>query len=95
MQLVLQLGKRFKMLSLYDDKVKGEEYFFYLIFDLIKVETLDIAIKRQERLLNHDFDFWDKEDKTIFLIVAKIDEVYKDGSYSYEDIKKEKVEYIG
>ena len=95
MYLVLQLGKRFKMLSLYDDKVKGEEYFFYLIFDFIKVETLDIAMRRQERLLNHDFNFWDKEDKTIFLIVVKIDEVYKDGSYSYEDIKKEKVEYIG
>ena len=83
------------MLSLYDDKVKGEKYFFYLIFDFIKVETLDIAIRRQERLLKHDFDFWDKEDKSIFFIVSRVDEVYKDGSYVYEDIKKVRIENIG
>ena len=79
------------MLSLYDEKIKGEEYSYYLVFDFIKVDTLENSKIKQERLLKHDFEFWDKEDKSIFLIVAKIDEVYKDGSYSYEDIKKEKI----
>ena len=79
------------MLSLYDDKVKGEEYFFYLIFDFIKVDTLDNAKRRQERLLNHDFNFWDKEDKDIYRVISKVEEVYSDGSYVYEDIKKTKV----
>jgi len=83
------------MLSLYDDKIKGEEYSYYLIFDFIKVDTLDNAKRRQERLLKHDFNFWDKEDKSIFFIVSRVNEVYKDGSYVYEDIKKEKIEYIG
>jgi len=83
------------MLSLYDDKIKGEEYFYYLIFDFIKVDTLDNAKRRQERLLKHDFNFWDKEDKSIFFIVSRVNEVYKDGSYVYEDIKKERIEYIG
>jgi len=82
------------MLSLYDDKIKGEEYSYYLIFDFIKVDTLDNAKRRQERLLKHDFNFWDKEDKSIFFIVSRVNEVYKDGSYVYEDIKKEKIEYI-
>ena len=83
------------MLSLYDDKIKGEEYSYYLIFDFIKVDTLDNAKRRQERLLKHDFNFWDKEDKSIFFIVSRVNEVYKDGSYVYEDIKKKKIEYIG
>ena len=82
------------MLSLYDDKIKGEEYSYYLIFDFIKVDTLDNAKRRQERLLKHDFNFWNKEDKSIFFIVSRVNEVYKDGSYVYEDIKKEKIEYI-
>jgi len=71
--------------SLFDEKIKGEEYFYYLIFDFIKVDTLENAHIKQERLLKHNFDFWDKEDKSIFLIVSKIEEVYKDGSYVYED----------
>ena len=79
------------MRGLYDNKVKGEEYFFYLIFDFIKVDTLENAKTRQERLLNHNLDFWDKEDKSIFLIFSKIEEVYKDGSYVYEDISREKI----
>ncbi len=83
------------MLSLYDDKVKGEEYFFYLVFDFIKVDTLENAKTRQERLLKHDFNFWDKEDKSIFFIVSRVDKVYKDGSYVYEDIKKVRIENIG
>ena len=77
------------MLSLYDEKIKGEEYFYYLVFDFIKVDILDNAKQGQKRLLKHDFDFWDKEDKSIFLIVSSIDEVYKNGSYLYEEIKKE------
>ena len=77
------------MKGLYADKVQGEEYFFYLVFDFIKVDTLDNAKRRQERLLKHDFNFWDKEDKDIFLIVSKIEEVFKDGSYVYTDIKKQ------
>lgn len=83
------------MLSLYDNKVKGEEYFFYLIFDFIKVDTLENAIRRQERLLKHDFYFWDKENKDIYHIISRVDEVYKDGSYVYEDIKKQRIENIG
>lgn len=79
------------MLSLYDEKIKGKEYSYYLVFDFIKVDTLENAIRRQERLLNHDFDFWDNEDKNIYYIVARIDEVFKDGSYVYSDIKKEKI----
>jgi len=77
--------------SLFDEKIKGEEYFYYLIFDFIKVDTLENAHIKQERLLKHNFDFWDKEDKSIFLIVSKIEEVYKDGSYVYEDISREKI----
>ncbi len=79
------------MLSLYDKKIKGAKYSYYLVFDFIKVDTFENAKIKQERLLKHDFNFWDKEDKSIFFIVSKIDEVYKDGSYSYEDIKKEKI----
>jgi len=79
------------MLSLYDEKIKGKEYFYYLVFDFIKVDTFENAKIRQERLLKHDFNFWDNEDKDIFLIVSKIEKVYKDGSYVYEDIKKEKI----
>ena len=83
------------MKGLYADKVKGEEYFFYLVFNFIKVDTLDNAKRRQERLLNHDFDFWDKEDKSIFFIISRVDEVYSDGSYVYKDIKKQRIENIG
>ena len=83
------------MRGLYDDKVKGEEYFFYLIFDFIKIDTLNNAKRRQERLLNHDFDFWNKEDKDIYHIISKVEEVYSDGSYVYEDIKKQRIENIG
>ena len=54
------------MLSLYDEKIKGEEYSYYLVFDFIKVDTLENSKIRQERLLKHDFEFWDKEDKSIF-----------------------------
>ena len=79
------------MKGLYADKVQGEEYFFYLVFDFIKVDTLDNAKRRQERLLKHDFDFWDKEDKDIYRVVSKVKEVYSDGSYVYEDIEKIKV----
>ena len=79
------------MLSLYDDKIKGKKYSYYLVFDFIKVDTLDNAKRRQQRLLKHDFDFWDKEDESIFFIVSKVEKVYKDGSYIYEDIKKEKI----
>ena len=79
------------MRGLYDDKVKGEEYYFYLIFDFIEVDTLENAQKKQERLLNHDLDFWNKEDKDIYRIISKVEEVYSDGSYVYEDIKKTKV----
>ena len=79
------------MQGLYADKVKGEEYFFYLVFDFIKVDTLKNAISKQQRLLTHDFNFWDKEDKSIYLIVSKIEEVLADGSYVYSDIKKEKI----
>ena len=80
------------MLSLYDDKIKGKEYFYYLLFDFIKVDTLENTKIRQERLLKHDFNFWNKEDKSIFLIVSRIDEIFKDGSYTYEDIKRIKIE---
>ena len=79
------------MLSLYDDKIKGEEYSYYLVFDFIKVDTFENAQRRQSRLLKYDFNFWDNEDKSIFFIVSKIAEVYKDGSYVYEDIRKEKI----
>ena len=77
------------MLSLYDEKIKGKEYFYYLVFDFIKVDTFENAKRRQERLLKHDFNFWDKENKSIFLIVSKIEEIFKDGSYVYTDIKKQ------
>ena len=79
------------MRGLYDDKVKGEKYYFYLIFDFIKVDTLENAQKKQERLMNHDFNFWDKEDKGIYFVVSKVEEIYSDGSYVYEDIEKIKV----
>ena len=79
------------MLSLYDDKIKGKEYFFYLVFDFIKVDTLDNAKIKQEQLLKHDLNFWDKEDKSIFLVVSRIETIFKDGSYIYEDITKEKI----
>ena len=83
------------MRGLYDDKVKGEEYYFYLIFDFIKVDTLENAQKRQERLMKYDFNFWDKEDKGIYFVVSKVEKIYSDGSYVYEDIKKERIENIG
>ena len=83
------------MRGLYDDKVKGEEYYFYLIFDFIKVDTLENAQKKQKRLMKHDFNFWDKEDKGIYFVVSKVEKIYSDGSYVYEDIKKERIENIG
>ena len=83
------------MRGLYDDKVKGEEYFFYLVFDFIKVDTLINAKRRKERLLKHDFNFWDKENKSIYLVVSKVENIYSDGSYVYEDIKKQRIENIG
>ena len=79
------------MRGLYDDKVKGEEYYFYLIFDFIKVDSLENAQKKQERLMKCDFNFWDKEDKGIYLVVSKVEKIYSDGSYVYEDIEKIKV----
>jgi len=77
------------MLSLYDNKIKGEEYCYYLVFDFIKVATFEEAIRRQQRLIKHDCSFWEKEDTDIYFIVSKVESVYKDGSYSYVDIKKE------
>ena len=79
------------MRGLYDDKVKGEEYYFYLIFDFIKVDTLENAQKKQERLMKYDFNFWDKEDKDIYRVISKVEKIYSDGSYVYEDIEKIKV----
>ncbi len=79
------------MLTLDDAPVKGEEYQFYLLFDSIKLVSLDEAVKRRDRLLKHDKETWEKESSDIYLITARYDEIRIDGSYVYSDIDKVKV----
>jgi hypothetical protein len=80
------------MRTLYDEKIVGEKFQYFLVFDFIKCETLLDAENRRDRLLSHNFEEWSQKDSTIKKVTSIYLEVKKDGSCVYDDISIEALE---